>query len=93
MKTILVTMSVVALLATMSIALAQTPKGEQGQKEISPPAVKEGAPAQKDAPKTGEKKEAPDKKANKETTKDAPKEAAKEPGKDGKADAKAEQRP
>jgi outer membrane biosynthesis protein TonB len=78
MKTILVTTSVVALLATMSIALAQTPKGEQGQKETSPPAVKEGAPAEKDAPKSGEKKETPDKKkATKETTKDAPK-AAKE---------------
>ena len=89
MKTILVTTSVVALLATMSIALAQTPKGEQGQKETSPPAVKEGAPAEKDAPKSGEKKETPDKKkAAKETTKDAPKEVAKEPGKDGKADAK-----
>jgi len=88
MKTILVTTSVVALLATMSIALAQTPKGDQGQKGMSPPAVKEGATAEKDAPKTGEKKEAPDKKATKETPKDAPKEAAKEPGKDGKADAK-----
>ena len=33
MKTILVTRtSAVALLATMSIALAQTPKGDQGQK-------------------------------------------------------------
>ena len=76
---LLVTTSVVALLAIMSIALAQTPKGEQGQKETSPPAVKEGAPAEKDAPKSGEKKEAPDKKkATKETTKDAPKAAAKE---------------
>jgi hypothetical protein len=81
MKAILVTTSVVALLATMSIALAQTPKGDQGgQKEMSPPAVKEGAPAEKDAPKTGEKKEAPDdkKKATKEPAKDAPKEATKE---------------
>ena len=78
MKTILVTTSAVALLATMSLALAQAPKGEQGQKETSPPAVKEGAPAEKDAPKSGEKKEAPDKKkATKETTKEAPK-AAKE---------------
>jgi len=79
MKAILVTTSVAALLATMSIAVAQTQKGEQGQKEMSPPAVKEGAPAEKDAPKTGERKEAPDKKkATKEKTKDAPKEAAKE---------------
>ena len=76
MKTILVTTSVVALLATMSIALAQTPKGDQGQKGMSPPAVKEGAPAEKDA--TGEKKEAPYKKATKEAPKDAPKGAAKE---------------
>ena len=89
MKTILVTTSVVALLATISVSLAQAPKGDQGQKEISPPAVKEGSPAEKDTPKTGEKKEAPDKKkATKEGTKDASKEAAKEPGKDGKAAAK-----
>ena len=79
MKTILVTTSVVALLATMSITQAQTPKGEQGQKEMSPPAMKEGAPTDKDAPKTGEKKEVPDKKkATKEGTKDTPKAAAKE---------------
>ena len=76
---LLVTTSVVALLAIVSIALAQAPKGEQGQKEMSPPAVKEGAPADKAAPKTGETKEAPDKKkATKETTKEAPKAVTKE---------------
>ena len=42
MKTMLVTTSAVALMATMSFALAQAPKGEEGQKEMSPPAMKEG---------------------------------------------------
>ena len=82
MKTILVTTSVIALMASLSMALAQTPKGEQGQKEMSPPAMKEGA--EKDAPKAGEKKEAPDKKGSQEkATKDTPKDAAK----DGKKEA------
>ena len=59
MRTILATTSAVALVATMSLALAQTPKGEQGQKEMSAPAGKEGG--EKDAPKAGEKRETPSK--------------------------------
>ena len=78
MRTILVTTSVAALVATMSLALAQTPKGDQGQKEMSAPAMKEGG--EKDGQKAGEKKEAPaDKKgAQEKATKDAPKDAAKD---------------
>ena len=78
MKTLLLTTSAVALAATMTLAIAQTPKGEQGQKEMSAPAMKEGG--EKDAPKAGEKKEAPaDKKgAQEKATKDTPKDAAKD---------------
>ena len=56
MKTFLVATSAVALLATMSIALAQAPKGEGGQKEMSQPPMKEGPSAEKDTPKAGEKR-------------------------------------
>jgi len=82
MKAMLVTTSAVALMATMSLALAQAPKGGEGQKEMSPPAMKEGG--EKDAPKAGEKKETPDKKGSQEkATKETPKDAAK----DGKKEA------
>ena len=59
MKTFLAVTSAAALMATMSIALAQTQKGEQGQKEMSQPSMKEGPSGEKDTPKAGEKKEAP----------------------------------
>ena len=74
MKTYLVATSAAALIATMSIALAQTPKGEQGQKELSQPSMKEGPSGEKDTPKTGERKDAPaDKKAQQDkASKDAP---------------------
>jgi hypothetical protein len=82
MKTFHVATSAFALIATMSIALAQAPKGEGGQKEMSQPPMKEGPSAEKDAPTTGEKKEAPaDKKAQQDK---APKDAAKDTAKDGK---------
>jgi hypothetical protein len=82
MKTVLVATSAFALIATMSIALAQAPKGEGGQKEMSQPPMKEGLSAEKDAPKAGEKKEVPaDKKAQQDK---APKDAAKDTAKDGK---------
>lgn len=82
MRTILVTTSAVALVATMSLALAQTPKGEQGQKEMSAPVMKDGG--QKDAPKTGERKDMPaDKTAAQEKgAKDAPKAEKKTTGED-----------
>ena len=81
MKTILVTTSAVALVATMSLALAQTPKGEQGQKEMSAPAMKEGG--EKDAPKAGEKKGAADKTgAQEKGAQDSPKAEKKATGKD-----------
>jgi hypothetical protein len=84
MKTYLVATSAFALLATMSIALAQAPKGEGGQKEMSQPPMKEGA--EKDTPpKAGERKDAPaDKKAQQDK---ASKDAAKDPAKGGKKDA------
>ena len=82
MKTFLVATSAVALVATMSIALAQTPKGEQGQKEMSQPPMKEGPSAEKDTPKGGERKDAPaDKKAQQDK---APKDGSKDTAKDGK---------
>jgi hypothetical protein len=85
MKTFLVATSAVALVATMSIALAQTPKGEQGQKEMSQPPMKEGPSAEKDTPKGGERKDAPaDKKAKQDK---APKDASKDTAKDGKKEA------
>ena len=81
MKTFLVATSAIALLATMSIALAQAPKGEGGQKEMSQPPMKEGPSAEKDTPKAGERKETPaDKKAQQDK---APKDAAKDTAKDG----------
>jgi hypothetical protein len=72
MRTILVTTSAVALVATMSLALAQTSKGEQGQKEMSAPAMKGGG--EKDALKAGEKSSAADKKgAQEKGAQDSPK--------------------
>jgi len=86
MRTILVTTSAVALVATMSLALAQTPKGEQGQKEMSAPAMKEGG--EKDAPKAGEKKGAADKAgAQEKGAQDAPKAEKKATGKDDRKQA------
>ena len=78
MKRLLATTSVVALVATMSLAIAQTPKGGEGQKEMSPPAAKEAAPTDKDSPKSGERKEPADKKGaqDKSSSKDAGKEAS-----------------
>ena len=85
MKTFLVATSAIALIATLSIAQAQAPKGDQGQKEMSQPPMKEGGPPDKDAPKAGEKKDAPaDKKAQQDK---APKDGAKDTAKDGKKDA------
>ena len=90
MKTFFVATSVVALIATMSIALAQTPKGEQGQKEMSQPPMKEGPSAERDTPKGGERKEAPaDKKAQQDK---APKDASKDTAKDGKKEASDKER-
>jgi hypothetical protein len=87
MRPILATTSAVALVASMSLALAQTPKGEQGQKEMSAPAMKEGG--DKGAPKTGEKKDMPaDKKdAQEKGAKDSPKAEKKATGKDEKKQA------
>jgi hypothetical protein len=87
MRTILATTSAVALVATMSFAFAQTPKGEQGQKEMSAPAVKEGG--DKDAPKAGEKKDSPadSKGAQDKGTKDSPKAEGKDRTKDEKRQA------
>ena len=87
MRTILATTSAVALVATMSFAFAQTPKGEQGQKEMSAPAVKEGG--DKDAPKAGEKKDRPadSRGAQDKGTKDSPKAEGKDRTKDEKRQA------
>jgi hypothetical protein len=71
MKTLLITASAAALAATMSVALAQTPKGEGGQKEMSQPTSKENAPGEKGAGKTGE--QSVDKKGGQEKTADTPK--------------------
>jgi hypothetical protein len=78
MKTYLIATSAVALLASMSIALAQGQKGEGTQREMSqPPAVKEGS-AEKNTPKAGERRDAPaDKQAQQGKAKDASKDAAK----------------
>jgi hypothetical protein len=85
---ILATTSAVALVATMSLALAQAPKGEQGQKEMSAPTMKDGG--ERETPKTGERKESPaDKKATQEkTTKDSPKDAGKDAKKETSKDEK-----
>ena len=76
MKTYLIATSAVALIATMSIALAQGPKGEGGQKETAQPAVKEGS-AEKDTPKAGEKRAAPADKRQDKAGRDGSKETAK----------------
>jgi hypothetical protein len=78
MKVLIATTSVVALVATMSLAIAQTPKGGEGQKEMSPPAAKEAAPSDRDSPKSGERKETTDNKGAQEKgdSKDAGKKQA-----------------
>ena len=77
MKTYLIATSAVALIASMSIALAQAPKGEGGQKEMSQSPMKEGS-AEKDTPKAGERRDAP--KADKQAQQEKPaKDASKEP--------------
>jgi hypothetical protein len=89
MKTYLIATSAVALVASMSIALAQGQKGEGTQREMSqPPAVKEGSAekntpkagerAEKNTPEAGERRDAPaDKQAQQGKAKDASKDAAK----------------
>jgi hypothetical protein len=71
----------------MSLALAQTPKGEQGQKEMPAPATKEGG--EKDVPKAGEKKGMPADKtgAQEKGAKDTPKAEKKATSRDEKKQA------
>ena len=81
MKTYLIATSAVALIATMSIALAQSPKGEGGQREMSQSPTKEGS-AEKDTPKAGETRAAP---ADKQAQQDkAARDASKDTAKGGK---------
>ena len=74
MKALFVATSAIALIATIPIAQAQAPKGEQGQKETSQPSAKEGRPADKDT-KASDKQDAP---ANKKAQQDKPKEGARD---------------
>jgi len=84
MKALLVATSAIALIATIPIAQAQAPKGDQGQKEMSQPPTREGGSADKDT-RSGDKKDAPaDKKAQQDK---APKEGARDAGKEKKKDA------
>lgn len=58
MKTLVGAASAVALLATMSLATAQSPRGGgDGQKEMSSPSAKDATPADKDMSKGRERKE------------------------------------
>ena len=84
MKTYLIAASAVALIATMSIALAQGPKGEGGQKEMSQPPMKESS-AEKDTPKAGERTDAPTERRAQQDK--APRDASKDTAKDGKKEA------